>query len=166
MNIIEKALNKKGTFATLEYSRPVKVRKGSPEITKVTKARNIRIGAQYDALKAVQTAKGVTTTQEAHALNNGLNGFEWDNYPTILHSTRTGAQYVRIETNKNSRFDTTYYMDGREVAKADIEQYMLASEKSKGEMPVVMNIKADTITEIRQGEKGRAKVLLFFIWFD
>lgn len=147
-NIIEKALAKKGTFATVQYSREVKVKKGSPAITKITKARNIRIGAQYDALKAVQTAKGVSTTAEAHELNSGLRGFEWDIYPTILHSIKTKAQYVRIETNSNTKFDTTYIMNGKEVKKADIEQYMLASEKSKGEMPIVMNIKVDNITDI------------------
>lgn len=146
--IIEKALAKKGTFATVQYSRPVKVKKGSPMITKVTKARNIRIGAQYDALKAVQTAKGVANTQEAHELNTGLRGFEWDIYPTVLHSIKTNEQYIRIETNSNSKFDTTYIMDGKVVNKADIEQYMMASEKSRGEMPVVMNIGVKNITDI------------------
>lgn len=146
--IIEKALAKKGTFATVQYSRPVKVKKGSPMITKVTKARNIRIGAQYDALKAVQVAKGVANTQEAHEVNTGLRGFEWDIYPTVLHSIKTNEQYIRIETNSNSKFDTTYIMDGKVVNKADIEQYMMASEKSRGEMPVVMNIGVKNITDI------------------
>lgn len=148
MNIIEKALSKKGTFATVQYSRPVKVKKDSPMITKVTKARNIRIGAQYDALKAVQVAKGVNSTQEAHELNTGLKGFEWDVYPTLLHSIKTNKQYIRVETNNNTLFETTYIMNGKVVNKADIEQYMLASEKSKGEMPVVLNIGVENITDI------------------
>lgn len=148
MNIIEKALSKKGTFATVQYSRPVKVKKNSPMITKVTRARNIRIGAQYDALKAVQLAKGVNNTQEAHELNTGLKGFEWDIYPTLLHSIKTNKQYIRVETNNNTAFDTTYIMNGKVVNKADIEQYMLASEKSKGEMPVVFNIGVENITDI------------------
>ena len=147
-NIIAKALNKKGTFATVQYSRPVKVKKGAPMITKVTKARNVRIGAQYDALKAVQVAKGVNNTAEAHELNTGLKGFEWDVYPTVLHSIKTNKQYIRLETNSNTKFDTTYIMDGKVVNRADIEQYMLASEKSKGEIPVVMNIGVDSITDI------------------
>lgn len=149
MSIREVALGKKGTFATLEYSRPVKVKKGCPvEITKTTVARNVRIGAQYDALKSVQIAKGVNNTNEAHALNTGLKGFEWENYPTILKSTKTGAQYVRVETNNNTKFESVYRVNGREVNKTDVEQYFLASEKSKGEMPVVMNIKLDTISYI------------------
>lgn len=149
MSIREVALSKKGTFATVEYSRPVKVKKGCPvEITKTTVARNVRIGAQYDALKAVQTAKGVSTTAEAHELNTGLKGFEWVTYPTILKSTKTGANYVRVETNTNTKFESVYRVNGKEVNKADVEQYFLASEKSKGEMPVVMNIKLDTISYI------------------
>lgn len=148
MNIIEKALSKKGTFATVQYSRPVKVKKNSPMITKVTRARNVRIGAQYDALKAVQVAKGVNSTQEAHELNTGLKGFEWDVYPTLLHSVKTNKQYIRVETNSNTAFDTTYVMNGKVVNKADIEQYMLASEKLKGDMPVVFNIGVENITDI------------------
>ena len=149
MSVREVALAKKGTFATLEYSRPVKVKKGCPvEITKTTVARNVRIGAQYDAMKSVQLAKGVSTTTEAHELNTGLKGFEWVTYPTILKSTKTGANYVRVETNSNTKFDTVYTVNGKEVAKADVEQYFLASEKSKGEMPVVMNIKMDSIRYI------------------
>lgn len=149
MSIREVALGKKGTFATVEYTRPVKVKKGCPvEIKKTTVARNVRIGAQYDALKSVQIAKGVSNTKEAHEVNTGLKGFEWENYPTILKSTKTGAQYVRVETNSNTRFESVYRVNGKEVNKADVEQYFLASEKSKGEMPVVMNIKLDTIEYI------------------
>lgn len=148
MSIREVALSKKGTFATLEYSRPVKVKKGCPvEITKTTTARNVRIGAQYDAMKSVQLAKGVQTTAEAHKLNTGLKGFEWVNYPTILQNAK-GDKYVRIETNNNTKFESVYRVNGREVNKADVEQYFLASEKSKGEMPVVMNIKLDNISYI------------------
>ena len=132
----------------MEYTRPVKTLKGCPiEITKTTIARNVRIGCEYDSMKVVKEAKGVKTTNEAHKLNTGLNGFEWVNYPTILQNKK-GDKYVRIETNSNTKFDTTYTINGREVNKKDIEQYFLASEKSKGEMPVVMNIKLDNISYI------------------
>lgn len=149
MSIREVALSKKGTFATLEYSRPVKVKKGCPvEITKTTIARNVRIGAQYDAMKSVQLAKGVQTTAEAHKLNTGLKGFEWVNYPTLLQNAK-GDKYVRIETNNNTRFESVYRIDGRTVEKAEIEGYLLSSEKSHGgELPPVLNIKLDSIAYI------------------
>lgn len=159
MSIREVALSKKGTFAKVNYIRPCKVRKGSPEIIKTTTINNCRIGARYDALKSTMEAKGVTTVKEAQALNTGLNGMSWIQYPTILKSDKTGKQYVRIETNKNTKFNTTYTMNGKEVTKQEVEPYLLASEKSKGEMPTVLNIGLDTITEIKQ--KGRrAQVLL------
>lgn len=149
MSIREIALGKKGTFATLEYSRPVEVKKACPvAIVKTTVARNVRIGAQYDAMKQVQLAKGVTSTKEAHELNTGLKGFAWVKYPTILKSERTNDEYVRIETNSNTRFESIYTVNGKEVNKADVEEYFLAKEKSKGEMPVVMNIKLNTIKYI------------------
>ena len=150
MSVREMALAKKGTFATIGYTRECKCKKNTPfTIVKETVILCARIGAQYDALKSVKDAKGVKTTEEAHALNNGLNGMSWVNYPTILKSDKTGKQYVRIETNSNTKFKTVYKIDGQEVNKADIEQYLLASEKSKGgEMPVVLNIGLDTIEYI------------------
>jgi hypothetical protein len=149
MSIREVALSKKGTFATLEYSRPVKTVKACPvKITKTTVARNVRIGAQYDAMKSVQLAKGVTNTADAHKLNTGLKGFEWVNYPTLLQNAK-GDKYVRIETNSNTRFESVYRVNGMEVNKADIEGYLLASEKSHGgELPPVLNIKLDNISYI------------------
>ena len=163
MSIREVALGKKGTFATVEYTRPIKVKKDCPvEIKKTTVARNVRIGAQYDALKSVQIAKGVTTTAQAHELNTGLKGFEWENYPTILKSTKTGAQYVRVETNSNTRFESKYTVNGVTVDKASVEQYFLASEKSKGEMPTVLNIGLDTITDIRQKQGVRNHPASFY----
>lgn len=142
------ALNKKGQFANIEYARPCKVKKNAPSIEKMTKAYNVRIGAQYDALKTTHEAKGVTTTEEAHAVNNGLNGMEWVVYPYILKSVKSGKEYLRLETAKNTRFETVYTMNGKVVTKEEIEPYLLASEKSKGEIPTVMNIGIENITDI------------------
>lgn len=147
-NIKALALNKKGQFTNLTYARTCKVKKNSPVIEKMTKAFNVRVGAQYDALKVVQNIKGTTTTEETHEKNNGLNGMEWVVYPYILKSIKSGKEYLRLETAKNTRFETVYTMDGRVVDKAEVEPYLLASEKSKGEMPIVMNIGLENITEI------------------
>lgn len=147
-NIKEIALTKKGQFTNLTYARACKTLKGAPEIMKTTRAYNVRIGAEYDALRSTHEAKGVNTTEEAHALNNGLRGFEWVTYPYILKATKSGKEYVRIETAKNSRFETVYTMNGQTVSKADIDQYLQASEKKNGEMPTVMNIGIENITDI------------------
>lgn len=147
-NIKALALNKKGQFTNLTYARTCKTLKNAPTIEKVTRAYNVRVGAQYDALKVVQNIKGTDTTEATHAVNNGLNGMEWVNYPTILKSVKSGKEYLRLETAKNTRFETTYTMNGQTVNKADIEQYLQASEKKSGEMPIVMNIGLENIIEI------------------
>lgn len=147
-NIKAKALLKKGQFANVEYARPCKVLKGAPEIVKTTKAYNVRIGAEYDALKTTLEAKGVNNKTEAHAVNNGLNGMEWVTYPYILRSLKTGKEYIRLETAKNTKFETVYTMNGKVVEKAEIEGYLQSSEKKSGSLPSVMNIGIENIKEI------------------
>lgn len=147
-NIEKIALNKKGQFTSLEYTKACKVKKGSPEIIKTTKVLNARIGCSYDALKSTQEKKGVETTVEARALNTGLRGMEWIQYPTILKSVKTDKHYIRLETSKNTKFNTVYKVNGVEVDKAEIEQYLQASEKRTGDMPTVMNIGIEDINYI------------------
>ena len=146
MSIREVALAKKGTFATVEYAKEVKTLKGCPvTITKKTIARNVRIGCEYDSLKVVKDARGVKTTAESREKSSGLNGFTWVNFPTILQNKK-GDKFVRITTNSNTKFDTTYYANGIKVNKEDIEQYL---PKSSGNgLPVVMNINMDNINYI------------------
>ena len=146
MSVREVALAKKGTFATVEYAKEVKTLKGCPvTITKKTIARNVRIGCEYDSLKVVKDARGVQTTKESREKSSGLNGFTWVNFPTILQNKK-GDKFVRITTNSNTKFDTTYYANGIKVNKEDIEKYLPKS--SSGNMPVVMNIKMDSINYI------------------
>ena len=146
MSIREVALAKKGTFATVEYAKEVKTLKGCPvTITKKTIARNVRIGCEYDSLKVVKEARGVTTTKESREKSTGLRGFEWVSFPTILKNAK-GDKFVRITTNSNTKFDTTYYANGIKVNKEDIEKYLPKS--SSGNMPVVMNINMDNINYI------------------
>ena len=147
-NIETIALGKRGQFASLEYTKACKVKKGSPEIIKTTKVLNARIGCSYDALKTTQKAKGVETRTEAEKLNTGLRGMEWIQYPTILKSVKTDKHYIRLETSKNTKFNTVYKVNGVEVDKAEIEQYLQSTEKRTGEMPVVMNIGVEDINYI------------------
>lgn len=147
-NVKALALNKKGQFATVTYARPCKVLKNSPEIIKTTKAYNVRIGASYDALKSTWETKGVSSKEEAAAQNHGLNGMTWVSYPVIL-SGKYGKEYIRIETAKNTRFESVYTMNGKEVSKAEIEPYLSATEKKSGTMPTVFNVGVENIQYIK-----------------
>jgi hypothetical protein len=147
--IIEKAIAKKGQFASVQYEKVCKVLKNAPEIKKYTYATNVRIGAEYDALKTTLENKGVDNKEEAHKINQGLNGMEYIIYPIILKG-KNDKKYLRIETTPNTKFETAYMMDNKIVSKSEIEMYLQASEKRKsGDLPTVMNIGLDTITDIR-----------------
>ena len=75
-------------------------------------------------------------------------GFEWVHYPLVLKSIKTGKLYLRIETMKNSKFQTEWRRNQAIVTKALIEENLLSSEKSTKEMPIVMNIAIDDIISI------------------
>ena len=146
-NIIETALNKKGQFASAEWSRPCKTLKScNHEIIKRTIANNVRIGANYENLHT--TIEG-RASGELPSENQGLRGLEWVTFPVVLRNPKTERQFIRLETAKNSKFITQYFIDGQETTKAEVESYLQASEKSSGEMPTVMNIGIDTIINIK-----------------
>lgn len=147
-NIIETALNKKGQFASAEWSRPCKTLKSCEhEIVKKTIANNIRIGANYENLHTTVQgrADGTLPTE-----NQGLKGLEWVTFPVVLRNPKTNKQFIRLETARNSKFKTQYFIDGHETTKTEIEHYLQASEKkSSSEMPTVMNIGIDTIINLK-----------------
>ena len=146
-NIIEIALNKKGQFASAEWSRPCKTLKScNHEIVKRTIANNVRIGANYENLHT--TIEG-RASGELPSENQGLRGLEWVNFPVVLKNPKTERQFIRLETAKNSKFITQYFIDGQETTKDEIANYLQASEKSSGEMPTVMNIGIDTIINLK-----------------
>lgn len=146
-NIIEIALNKKGQFASAEWARPCKTLKScNHEIVKRTIANNVRIGANYENLHT--TIEG-RASGELPSENQGLRGLEWVNFPVVLRNPKTERQFIRLETAKNSKFITQYFIDGQETTKDEIANYLQASEKSSGEMPTVMNIGIDTIINLK-----------------
>lgn len=146
-NELKKAiLNKNAQFTALQWSRPCKTLKGcTDEIIKTVKARNIRIGAGYDNMKAVKEGRA---NGELPTENQGLKGKKWIEYPYILQSIYNDTEYVRIETAKNSVFETEYTKNGVRVTKSEIADLLYANEKAHREMPTVMDINLDNITNI------------------
>lgn len=146
MTMMELIESKRGQFARVSWERKCKTLKSCPyEITKKTVAKNIRIGAQYDNLKRVKEGR---ESGELPAENQGLRGMEWVKYPLILKGINNGKEYLRLETAKNSMFETEYYMEGKQIKKQDILNYLQASEKKSGELPTILNIATDSITSI------------------
>lgn len=144
--MLERILNKKAQFACIKYRRTCKVKKHSPVIEKVTVVNNIRIGASYDSIKAVQDKMHTTNSLETSINNKGLiKNMQYIKYPYIVKHVPTGKEYVYINTNKNTKFHAEYYVNGVKTAKSNIEQYLYSSEKSREELPIVMQINLDNI---------------------
>lgn len=143
---IEKILNKNANFSCIEWVRPCKVKKNCPQIDKRTVAKNVRIGASYDNMAVVKAAR---ENGELPKENQGLRGLVWVEYPYFLVSPKTNKKYLRIETAKNSKFETQFYMNGREVDRAEIEDYLMSTEKPKGDKSPVINIELANIKYIK-----------------
>ena len=145
--MLNKLLGIKGQIVTLKWHKDCKTKKSVLEhIEKNTTAKCIRIGCGYDNLSAVKEGRENGTLPEENA---GLApSLEWEVYPTIIRNKNTGKRYVRVELMPNSKFESEFFMDGASVNKADIEEKLLASEKSRGSMPTVMNIPLENITEV------------------
>jgi len=117
-------------------------------LTKRTKML-CRIGVAYDNKAAVIEGRD---NGDLPAENAGLNGFEWEQYPTILKAIKTGLLYIRLEkgTFKNVQTVVQYFLDGQEVKKADYEHTMLASETTEREdFAGTFNCKIETIRYIQ-----------------
>ncbi|MEG1502477.1 MAG: hypothetical protein RR370_03710 [Synergistaceae bacterium] len=147
MDIIATAMSKKGQFASAQWRKTCKTLKACPVvIEKETRAQNIRVGCSYDNLKT--TVEG-RANGDLPAENAGLVGLRWVSYPVTLTNPKTGRGFIRIETAQNTRFESKYYSDGKEVAKEEIEVYLQASEKRAGQHPTVMNIPIESFIEIK-----------------
>lgn len=145
--LLERIMNVKGQIVTLKWNKTCKTKKSCEDtITKDTIAKCVRIGCGYDNLSVVKEGR---ENGELPTENAGLPAsLEWEVYPTLLRNKFTGKQFVRVETMSNSIFNSNFYKNGREVSKESILDVLLASEKSRGERPVVMNIPLENITEL------------------
>ena len=154
MSVREVALAKKGTFATVEYSKEVKTLKGCPvTITKKTIARNVRIGCEYDSLKVVKDARGVKTTKESREKSSGLNGFEWVNFPTILQNKK-GDKFVPFGmTGKKKVSD---YLTDRKFSVFDKENQLVVCAGEN----IVWLVDERTDNRFRVTEKTRRVIVI------
>lgn len=143
---LQKLLQRKGQYVTLSTRRPVKVRKGQPEVFKLS-TYTVRVGVAYDNIKAVQDKRAEGTLP---AENAGLPWGEWVEYPyTIAHK---GEMYLRctLAHNTQHRARAAYELaDGTSVDVDTVRAMALASEFKEGERDNdVFNIKLSSITQV------------------
>jgi hypothetical protein len=143
--LLTKILGRKGQIVTVSTKRPAKVRKGSPELIKVSKFQ-CRVGVTYDNMAAVKEKRA---NGDLPAVNAGLPWGEWivgfENY-LISHK---GEIYVRCsKLNSNYKSQSQFFIDGQEVSHEVADQYLLASEKNKDADIDVFNIKLSSVVEL------------------
>lgn len=146
--IVSKALSKKGNFSSYTTLKTCKTLKGfDGKIEKLTRARNIMIGAAYDNRQVVIEARANGTLPSE---NQGLKGKEWVQYPILLRSLYNGKELIRVNVLSNSKFESQYLLNGQPIAYEQIEQYLYSSEKKKSnnEPLTVFDITVDNIIEL------------------
>ena len=144
-NILETFLNKRGQFLSVIWRRDAKTKKGCPhKIEKLVAAHSIRAGVVYDNMAAVADKR---ESGELPAENAGLPWGAWYLFPHIIE--HKGNYYFRFALNKGvSKFETTWLCDGVAVTFDDVAAWLLASEKSNGELPDVITVKSGDIIQM------------------
>ena len=145
-NTLQTLMQRKGQYVTLSTRRPVKMRKGQPEVFKLS-TYTVRVGVNYDNIKAVQLKRDDGTLPQENA---GLPWGEWVDFPyTIAHKDEL---YLRctIAHNTTHKARTAYELaDGTAIDAADVKPMALAGEFKEGERENdVFNIKVSSITQI------------------
>lgn len=138
----------KGSYHAMSWVRPLKVRaayKDSVNISKMTIAHSLRFGVNYDNMASTKEARENGTKP---AVNAGLVGRSWIVPNLMLKTDKTGKTLLRVSLAKTSKFDTKYYLNGKEVDKKAIEPYVLASEIKPHEPQNVFDISTDSIIMI------------------
>ena len=137
---------KPGTFVSVVTERPAKVKQSAKDMVIIKRAEMVaRLGVNYDNLKQTNEKRD---NGELPQENAGLPWGEWDIYPYLIK--HKNAEYIRMYANK-AQIKNKFFLNGAEVKKADIEQYLLASEKSKPteDSVLTLSIKADNVIEIK-----------------
>ena len=143
--MLELLMSRKGQIVTVTTTRPVKMKKGQPEVTKTSQFQ-CRVGVNYDNIAAVREGRA---NGELPAENAGLPWGEWLEFPyTIGHK---GETYVRCTMLNNGfrRAPMFALADGTEVDKDTVRQGALASEFREGDDNAVFNIKVSSLVEVK-----------------
>jgi hypothetical protein len=139
---------KKGANLSVVFDRQLKTRKGVTEaVTKVTRIV-ARGGVEYDNLSVVKEKR---ENGELPSENAGLPWGEWVEFP--LHIRHKDVDYARFYPASGIGFkpQVSYFLDGVEVSKEQVQPLCLASEFPKrDEEPLCFTIKAHNVAMIRE----------------
>jgi hypothetical protein len=141
--ILEKILSRKGQIATIRTARPMKVRKGMPEIIKHSEFQ-CRVGVNYDNIAVVKEKRADGRLPEE---NQGLPWGEWEIFPFVI---RHGAEkYVRCTVLRNGfHRPPVYTVNGAEISADEAKGMALASEFRPSEDNDVFTVKVSSVLSV------------------
>ena len=149
--IVETLKNIKGQNVSITWKRAMKTRAGVQVVCEKETEAHIRAGIDYSKMAKVQEGIEEGTRGEVQSLPWG----NWSEFPFIITHTPKGKtetqEYVRLypASFDNLRPHVTYFLNGKECLKADVEPYCLASEFQKDkESPDCFTIKARDLVSI------------------
>lgn len=143
--MLELLMSRRGQIVTVKTQRPVKMKRGQPEVFKASEFQ-CRVGVNYDNIAVVKEGRA---TGELPAENAGLPWGEWLEFPyTIGHK---GETYVRCTLLNNGfrRAPVFTLADGTVVDRETVRAGALASEFKDGDDSVVFNIKVSSLVEVK-----------------
>lgn len=125
-NLLKSFLDKTGQICAVTWRRSCKVRANCPFSIEKEVSATVRAGINYNNLTAVQQKR---ESGELPEQNNGLPWGKWLVFPHVIE--HKGNNYFRFYPFNGGKVVTQYFRDGERVDFAQVEPYLLASEKGE-----------------------------------
>lgn len=148
--IVSNVVTRKGQHVRATWQRVAKTFKDCPLLIVKRTSAYVRAGIEYANLALVKDGIANGERGEVESLPWG----EWAKYPFII--THKGKEYVRLypATFANLATPTVEWsIDGKPATYAQVEPFLLASEKRKDdeEKPLCFTLKAEDVIALAEG---------------
>lgn len=147
--IIQQIENRRGQHVKVTWQRPAKTLKGASSLLIVKRTSAwVRSGIDFANLAVVK--EGIENGQRGEV--QPLPWGEWIRFPFIIG--HRGQEYVRLycaSFENLSHPEVEWSINGRPSTYANVEQYLVSSEKRKdeGDKPLCFTVKADSVIDIQ-----------------
>lgn len=138
--------SKKGTFMKLSVKRPMKMKKGQPQLYKCWSA-TVRAGVDYENISVVKEARADGSLPEE---NTGLKGDQqWHTFPYVIQKGDGSFDYRFTRTGCSKPDSAILDANGNKVDRELAKEMAYSSEFSSGNTPV-FQIGEKYITAIKE----------------
>lgn len=123
VDILNRAMGRKGQFVGLLWVRPMAVRKGIESVVTKEVRTVARVGIEYDNQAAVIEGRA---SGDLPPENAGLPWGKWLHYPYLIE--HKGNLYFRLYPVNGTKAKTVYRLNGQIARREEIEGLCLAKE--------------------------------------